>query len=446
MSRRIAIVLLLLSVLSAHAAESPDVSTMPEILDLRTALAIAETAGYPELDIAESKILASAAELSDVRSDYGVRSSILMDPRFVYSFDPVDDDVINDSYYRVGVNKRLTDFGYTQRRADAAEADVLASASDFVSSRFRHRLAIIRAYLDVLLADSRYAVDTEAMTLAYLRFDKARDRHELGEVSDVDLLGLESAYRRKLIDRTRAANRQSEARAALAALLNRPDEFPAELEPIELRDVDAAELPEYQALLDQVVTHNPELQAQTQRVQSALAAVEASKLQNRPRLDGGVELGNYKRRYGEGLKWRVGVNLEIPLLQGGKDRAETARLSAELMEQEARLKLLRNRMRETVLALVQELEALQLALKASQTELEYRDLYLDRSRSRYELEIQTDLGDAARNLSEAQWRADKVKYGLLLTRARLDALLGRDPAHRLLGGIDGTGPNGGEVQ
>ena len=71
-------------------------------------------------------------------------------------------------------------------------------------------------------------------------------------------------------------------------------------------------------------------------------------------------------------------------------------------------------------------------LQSAKTRLEYRDQYLDRSRSAYELEIKTDLGDAAANMTEAQWNADKVRYDLLLTLGSIDALLGVDPAKRFL--------------
>ena len=412
---------------------------IPAFLDLATALSIAESSGYPGLDVAESRILASAADLADVKSSYGLRSGIELDPRYVYSVDPGDETTINDSYYRIGINKLISDFGYTDKLSVAAEAEIKARANEFVDSRYRHRLKIISAYMNVLLADRRYDVDNETMTLRYLKFDKARDRHELGEVSDVDLLGLESAYRNALITRARTANRQSQARAELAALLKHPDQFPAELEPIQVAHDDKTLAPAYEEVLVQALELNPELIAKGNEVDALLAEVDASKLQNRPKLDSELELGNYERRYGEGLKWRVGLNFNLPLLQGGRDKAETARLTAELMEAQAQLKLMQNAMRNKVLQLVQEIEALKVARTASATELEYRDLYLDRSRSQYELEIQSDLGDSAKNMAEAQWRADKVSYALMLTMAELEALLGRDPA-RFLIDKPATGP------
>jgi outer membrane protein TolC len=177
---------------------------------------------------------------------------------------------------------------------------------------------------------------------------------------------------------------------------------------------------------------NPDLSAQDERVKAAQARLEHSRMSSRPVLDSAVELGNYERRYGEGGKWRVGVNLTIPFREGGRFKAEIAGRQAELQEEEARYQLMKNALRKKVLELVQELEVLKVAVESANIRLEYRDQYLDRSRSAYELEIQTDLGDASANMTEAQWNAGKVRYNFLLTLGNIDALLGIDPAKRFL--------------
>ena len=416
---------------AATEENNNDSKLLPEILTLAVALSIAETHGSPERDIAEAAILESSAELASVESRYGFRIKAQAFPRYVYAIDSSKGEDINDSFYTLSTNKILSDFGRTEKLSRAAEADVRAEAIGFVSFRFRRRLLIIQAYLNVLLADQRYAVENEKMTITYLRYDKIRERHELGEISDVDLLAKESAYRDGLLTRMRSANRQSEARAELAALLNHPDDFPAELQPIVARG-DKVELEEYQGLLSKALTQNPELSAQDERVKAAQARLEHSQMSKRPVLDSLVELGNYKRRYGDGGKWRVGVNLVIPIREGGRFKAEIAKKRAELQKEEARYQLMKNALRKTVLELVQELEVLKAAVKSANVRLEYRDIALDRSRSAYELEIQTNLGDAAANMTAAQWNADKVKYDLLLTLGNLDALVGIDPAKRFL--------------
>jgi hypothetical protein len=61
---------------------------------------------------------------------------------------------------------------------------------------------------------------------------------------------------------------------------------------------------------------------------------------------------------------------------------------------------------------------------AAKVRTAYRDLYLDRSRALYELEVKSDLGDAMTRVTEAQWLAAQVEFRLALTWARIDALTG----------------------
>jgi outer membrane protein TolC len=402
-----------------------------DTLSLSRALEISESNGSPGLDVAESQILESSAELDSVKSKYGVRVKAELAPRYVYAIDDVGEDNINDSYYFLSTSKVLTDFGQTEKLSEAAEAELRASAIDFVSERFRRRLLIVRAYMNVLLSDLKYLADYEKMVVKFLRYDKKRERHELGEVADVDLLELESAYREELINSMRSENRQSESRAELAALLNRPDDFPATLNPINI-NLDEVAIPEYEELLEKVLALNPELTAQQQRVKAAEAKLEHSKMTSRPVLDSALELGNYERRYGEGAKWRLGLNLTIPFREGGRLKAERAGRLAQLQQEQARYKEMKILLRKKVLELVQELRVLKTAVQSANLKLDYRDLYLDRSRSAYELEVQTNLGDAAAEMSEAQWYVKKVQFDLLLTLGSIDALQGIDPAQRLL--------------
>lgn len=435
---RLIIVILFLVSFPVYAdinTNKTDDNSLPDTLSLEDALNIAEINGSPERDIAEAELLESSADLASVQSRYGVRIKAELSPRYVYAIDPSEGNDINDSYYFLGTSKILSDFGRTKQLSQAAEADIRADAIEFVSFRFLRRLQIIQAYLRVLLADQRYAVDDEKMTILYLQYDKARERHDLGEVSDVDLIGLESAYRSELLVRMRAANRQSEARAGLAVLLNRPDDFPAELQPVQA-DIKNIKISEYQDLLATALNNNPELTAQDERVKAAEARLQHSRMSTRPVLDSSLELGNYERRYGEGGKWRVGVNLIVPFREGGRFKAEIAKHAAELQKEQAKYQLMKNSLRKTVLELVQELEVLKVAVESADVRLEYRDQYLDRSRSVYELEIKTDLGDAAANMTEAQWNADKVRFDLLLTLGNIDALLGIDPAKRFLESVE----------
>ena len=191
MSKIVAVAVTLFSLLVFHApsavagteANNKEADLQLDSLTLEKALKIAEVNGSPAIDIAEAEILESSAELASVKSKYGVRVDAELSPRYVYAIDTTVGDDINDSYYFLATRKVLTDFGQTKKLSQAAESDIRADAIDFVSFRYNQRLQVIRAYMNVLLSDMRYRVDDEKMTIKFLKFDKKRDRHELGEVS-----------------------------------------------------------------------------------------------------------------------------------------------------------------------------------------------------------------------------------------------------------------------
>ncbi len=97
-------------------------------------------------------------------------------------------------------------------------------------------------FFEVLLADMEYDRDSEATAVAYTRYDRLRDRNELGQVSDIEVLQAASEYRLVRRERAVSQGRQRTRRALLAEVLNRPGVLPDTLvEPVRGGTVGAAE-------------------------------------------------------------------------------------------------------------------------------------------------------------------------------------------------------------
>ena len=56
---------------------------------------------------------------------------------------------------------------------------------------------------------------------------------------------------------------------------------------------------------------------------------------------------------------------------------------------------------------------------------DYRELYLDRSRALYEMEVKADLGDAMTEISALRLDVAQAEFDWMMTQARLAALAGR---------------------
>jgi outer membrane protein TolC len=138
-----------------------------------------------------------------------------------------------------------------------------------------------------------------------------------------------------------------------------------------------------------------------------------------------VEVSKYAREAGGYDSWRAGVVLDIPLETSGKKKAAIEKNQAELIKTKADLELQRRRVRQAVLEIRNEIIALNVERESVIALMDYRDLYLDRSRAIYQMEVKADLGDAEAKMSDAILKVAQNKFAIALAWARMEALLGK---------------------
>ncbi len=409
---------LLLASLGAGAEPAP----LPEPLTLEAALAQSEV-NHPQLAAARARLAAAEAGVEQAQSGYGSRLTIEGRLRWIDPSPIAADQDSADHKASLFWRKKLYDFGRTAGAEEAAEALRDGAEGAMLDARRERRLVIMRDYFAVLRADQRFAIQNEGLAVAYVTLDRLRNRHEMGQVSDIDLLASESDYQKVVRERAEAEQQQRITRARLANTLDRPGQLSATLMPPPPPDL-GRELEEIEALQVQAREHNPGLQTLRGAVRAAKARVEAARAGRLPELDGELELSEYSREMGGYDRWRASLNLKVPLYDASVSPA-VARAQAELYAAEAAL-------REGVFALDQAVLEQWMrigALKARQSEVarlaEYRELYLERSRANYEMEAKADLGDAMVRLSEAQLAELEFALDATLAWERLDALLGR---------------------
>jgi len=418
--RRAAACLMAASFVAAARAQSP-AAPLPSPLTLGQALALAD-APHPDLDVAQADLARARARLLEQEARQGTRAYLDLTPERVSP--STGGGSLDDSRARVLLSRQLTDFGRTRSLETAARDELAGREQAFLDARQRRRLEIMARFFDVLLADLRYAVDNEEMAHRYVVYDRVRERHALGQVSEVEQLEYENRYREALIVRTENQKRQSSTRLQLAHALNRTDELPGELVAPPLTAA-GREIPDYRALYQAARRANPVLAALRKEAEAARAGLEAERARRRPTLSAEIEAGDYQRELQSRSDIRAGLNLRVPLYQGGEVDAAVARAAADLAAREARLHKAEHDLQQTVLDVVQALESLKIRREAAQQRVAFRDLYLDRARAIYEMEVQTSLGDAMVRLTEAQWLAAKTDYELELAWARVDALTGK---------------------
>jgi len=420
-----AVMLYVVLTYSPSAAElSSAVTSLPEPLTLEYALSLADDM-TPDIQQRQADVMAAEAGLREAESFSGFNAylearALWIEPAAV-AIDQSDED------HRLGLiaNKTLYDFGRSRAAESAANYTLSASQIQFASARRLHRILIMQRFFEVLLADLQFYRYNEEMAVVFIDMDRMKDRRELGQASDLDVLEKEVEYQRIRHLRYKSENEQRRTRARLAQALNRPGNLPSTVAMPELKHLER-KLAEVKAYQMAALENNPTVRALRLQVAAAEQAVTQARSSNNPRLTGQLEAYSYERELGSSDKWRAGVILEVPLWTGGTSDASIATAQAGLYRNRARLREIEINIEQTILETWLDLDALRIRLQEMQTTADYRELYLDRSRALYEMEVKADLGDAMVRVSEAERNLRKIQFDITLGWERLEALVGQD--------------------
>ena len=409
----------------AAEQEQPGLAPLPEPLTLDYALSQVNIT-HPDLQVTEAAIKAAQAEQQLVESDTGIKSRIIGRLRWVEppSFNP---DRTHDDH-RVGilVDKKLYDFGRTSSRLQAVQQNIESQQILYEDTRQQRRIEIMQRYFDVVLADLQFYQFNEAMAVAFVELDKRRDRNELGQVSDIQVLEQEAEYQRIRKLRFQSQNRQRLTRARLAYVLGRPGQLPDIVSRPENLPQLLRSLPEVEQLQAQAMEKSSLLRALRAQIAAGQAQLAAARAGDNPVLYGNAQANAYSKERANYDKWRVGVQLEVPLTTGGRVDADAAKQQAELYRLQAELTASEEQIKQTVLELWLELDALLIQREQMQTQQNYRELSLDRSRALYELEVRTNLGDSMVRVTEAERHAVLTDFNIALAWEKMDVLTGGD--------------------
>jgi outer membrane protein TolC len=391
-----------------------------ERLTLGEALATV-SAAHPDRRVVESELALARADrdLAASRQDF----SLFLDGSLRSGRRP-DDGWKPDNIGRIVAKKPLFDFGRSSQAIAAADQEVSARQAMLFNAESLRRIDIMARYFDVLLADLQYAADNEFMAVAYVSWDNAKDRFDVGQISQPELLKLETDFQDIRERRNASLQRIRSTRQKLAHAIDRPGRLPTELDEPALQD-NARPVPDYEILLARVMAKNPRLQALQAQVAAADARLAAIRAERNPMLDAEVIGGGYSRESTTRDEVSAGLVFTIPLYQGGRVDARVARELALKERSVAELDKLRLDLADTLLATLQEIEWLRDSSRAAaDRQIEYRDWALERARAEYELELKTNLGTSMAETQVAQLRRKRVEYQLALALARLEALSG----------------------
>ena len=335
----------------------------------------------------------------------------------------------DDSYATLRFVQPIYDFGRKQASEVHAETE-LKRTSDLLEHRIQQQqLTVMRRFFNVLVANLDYAVKNEKMTLAFLRFNRLQEESEMHEAhAEVDVLAHETIYREKFHERQQAGINQIATRRSLVLAMGfipgHHDYVPRDLVPPDVADYVNREVPVYETMLEQVMANSYELTDARLKLQGAENALDVSIKKYSPTLDAILEATEWVQETGSRNSASIGIQIRVPLVAGATKKRDRQIARIEIEQARVKVEQLKYDLRARVFDLWKKLQLYQVELAAAKVRTEFRDQYMDRSRTLYELEEIADLGDAQAEQLRALLETKRIEYELTMAWAEFEVLRG----------------------
>lgn len=268
-------------------------------------------------------------------------------PNFVVPYAPPDGflvvypDVPNNYSTRLAGQFPL----YTGGRLDALEraagSDRAASVNDIEALRSDLKVDIARAFWNLVAAADAVAVLDESLTQMEAHVRDTRNRLDAGLIPPNDVLTSEAQLSRERMLRIEAAGGRTVAEASLVRLVGLP---PGTVVRPVLPDQPQPAAERFDDLMAAAHTNRSDRRALTDRVAAAAARSDAAGAGKRPTVavGGGFDYARpnpriFPRKPEWNTSWDAGLNVSVPIFDGGRTSAETAEAAANTRAAEARL-------------------------------------------------------------------------------------------------------------
>jgi outer membrane protein TolC len=332
------------------------------------------------------------------------------------------------------LTKPIYDFGSVQHKLDATDKLLDSNAFDYQNEVYIRQIKIMEAYFNVLLSDLIFNRHNENMAISFIDWDRARKKNELGTTSVLDVEKKHSEYQRVRRERFESENNQRRTRNRLAVLMNSNGILPQTLE-MPKKTKRLKYYPDIDKLVKKAFENNLTLKSIQKKIDSVKKTVLATKSQMKPQIDFVGETSAYASALTINSRvrenWNVAIVIGMPLYDSGKMDSEVSKIRAEIYRLESFLRQTKETIQDELLSLKLKLDTLRFERDEANAFSNYSELLLDEKRALYEMEVKTTLGTAMVQVTDAEYGVAKAFYETLLTWARIDILVGEEPAINL---------------
>ncbi len=321
----------------------------------------------------------------------------------------------------------LLDFGNRLARITSAKINTQIKQELLKELQRQVKIKLLELFMELALAEKLAEVRREEMAVAYVRFDRERERLERGLSDRVKVAEWEARYTSFRADLYKAQRLYNETLFEIKRFLGIPVDKPVE--------IDYSRLLEFKVQEDKTINTSYLLERLEGNYLLKIKALEIAYFESRakeekrifyPELYGYLQVKSLYESF-DRPKGVLNILLRVPLFDG---RASFYR-ERSFLELKRSVEIEKRDVEETVkrniLKSPYDWEELLAKYRDAVTFDNWAQENLDLSRSNYELELAFDLGYAMSTKTEGERRVMEAKFEILLFLMRTFNLIGEDP-------------------
>jgi outer membrane protein len=312
------------------------------------------------------------------------------------------------------------------RRFLASKSGILASRSDILNVEDAVAGQVARTYLAAVKADTDVETAESNITLAKAVLKQAEDLKAAGTGTGIEItrakVQLADIEQRRLLA---VNNRRAAQLRLLRAMGMRLDTEIQLTDRLEYKAVDAVTLDAARAA---ALKERPDLKAQEQREHTAQLSATATKSERLPTIQAFADYGSIGSGFDNALPTRTyGIQLKVPVFDGGRRSARLAESSAQLRQERVRTNDLKEQVELDIRLALDELQSAEEQVKVATEGLGLAQNELAQARRRYDAGVSGSLEvtDAQTRLERARDNRTAALYGHSVARIDLAQAMGR---------------------
>lgn len=290
----------------------------------------------------------------------------------------------------------------------------------------KRKLLAMQYFFDTKLAEMYQQYILEVLAMKAIYRNRAADVAHLERVSDIELLEKESALAKASAQNYKAKQNFYLKKQKLTNLLS-----------LDFYAIETIETPDLKIYLNKKIPENNKLQTlalkndinyillkqKLQMIQSQIKSYKSDLgIQINTNIMYGIE--EQKTPQTDDTRYEANINLKIPLYDSHANDNKVQLLIIEKKKIQNKIEQYKYDLSLKIEQLLVRLNYNKRLLKAASAKLDYRNLYLEKSRLVYQFDKASDLGDSLALLSKAEYEYEKILYDYVMTYENLNLITG----------------------